>query len=94
MTLADDAQRQDSAWRDHWKQRNCAKRILTVVAFCLLFMPGVSAHEVCSKAECEEAKQKIYKIQAKMRQGYTRKQGEKMEEDLRSLRAIRFKKCG
>ena len=69
-------------------------RILTVIAFCLLLTPGVSAHEVCSKAECEETKQKIRKIQAKMRQGYTRKQGEKMEEDLRSLRAIRSKKCG
>ncbi len=68
-------------------------RILTIIVFCLLFMPGVSAHEYCSKAECEETKQKIRKIQSKMRQGYTRKQGEKMEADLRKLRAIRFKKC-
>ena len=68
-------------------------RILTVIAICLLLMPSVSAHEYCSKAECEETRQKIRKIQAKMRQGYTRKQGEKMEADLRMLTSIRFKKC-
>jgi hypothetical protein len=33
------------------------------------------------------------KIQATMRQGYTRKQGEKMEAELRMLRAIRSKQC-
>ena len=34
-------------------------RILTLFAVCLLFMPGVSAHEYCSKAACEKIKQKI-----------------------------------
>ena len=68
-------------------------RILTVIAFCLLFMPGISANEYCSKAECEETRQKIRKIQSKMRQGYTRKQGEKMEADLKMLSAIRSKQC-
>ena len=68
-------------------------RILTVIALCLLFMPGVSAHEYCSKAECEKTRQKIEQIHSKMRQGYTRKQGEKMEAELRKLRAIRFKQC-
>ena len=68
-------------------------RILIVVALSLLLMPGVSAHEYCSKAECEETKQKIRKIQSRMRQGYTRRQGERMEEDLRELRAVRSKKC-
>ena len=68
-------------------------RILTVIALCLLLVPGVSAHEYCAKAECEETKQKIRKIQSTMRQGYTRQQGEKMETDLRKLRAIRSKKC-
>ena len=68
-------------------------RILTVVALCLLFMPGVSAHEHCPKAECKATKQKIRKIQSTMRQGYSRKQGEKMEADLRRLRAIRARQC-
>jgi hypothetical protein len=68
-------------------------RLLTVLAFNLLFCPATPAHESCPKAECEETKQKIRHIQSKMRQGYTRKQGERMEEDLRKLRAIRSKKC-
>ena len=68
-------------------------RILTLFAVCLLFMPGVSAHEYCSKAACEKIKQKIERIHSKMRQGYTRKQGEKMEADLRMFRAIRSKQC-
>ena len=51
------------------------------------------AHNGCPKAKCEETKQKIEKIRAKMRSGYTRAQGEKMEADLRSLRAIRSKRC-
>ncbi len=51
------------------------------------------AHNDCPKAKCEETKQKIEKIRAKMRSGYTRAQGEKMEAELRSLRAIRSKRC-
>jgi len=93
MLLEDEDQRPDSPWQDQRKQRNCAMRILIVVALSLLLAPGVSAHEYCSKAECEETKQKIRKIQSRMRQGYTRKQGEKMEENLRELRAVRSKKC-
>ncbi len=68
-------------------------RVLTVLAVNLLFSPAVTAHEYCPRAECEETKQKIRQIQSKMRQGYTRKQGEKMEADLRKLRAIRSKQC-
>ena len=68
-------------------------RFLTVIVCCLLFTPGISAHEYCPKAACEETKQKIRKIQATMRQGYTRKQGQKMEAELRMLRAIRSKQC-
>lgn len=51
------------------------------------------AHNYCAKAKCEETRQKIEKIQAKMRQGYTRAQGEKMEAELRGLRATRSKRC-
>ncbi len=68
-------------------------RTVTVLVINLLFCSSISAHEHCAKAECEETKQKIRHIQSKMRQGYTRKQGEKMEDDLRRLRAIRAKEC-
>ena len=59
---------------------------LIFIAVAMLAAPATSAHEYCPKAECEETKQK-------MRQGYTRKQGEKLEADLRKYRAIRSKKC-
>jgi len=68
-------------------------RLLMVVSVLLLPLSSSFAHSDCSKAKCEETRQKIDKIQAKMRQGYTRAQGEKMEAELRSLRAIRSKRC-
>ncbi len=68
-------------------------RGLTAIAICLLIIRPVLAHEYCSKAECEKTKQKIERIHSKMRQGYTRKQGEKMEANLRRLTAIRSKQC-
>ena len=50
-----------------------------------------------SRAECREAcigiKQKIQKIQARMRSGYNAKQGERMQAELRRLRSIRAKVC-
>jgi hypothetical protein len=68
-------------------------RSAIIIAAFILLAPNAPAHESCTKAECEEVKQKIRLIQSKMRSGYTRKQGEKMEADLRKLRAIRSKKC-
>ena len=65
---------------------------LFVVALALSPVAGF-AHNDCAKAKCEETKQKIENIRAKMRNGYTRAQGEKMEAELRSLRAIRSKRC-
>ncbi len=67
--------------------------VLVVVSLCILSPAASHAHNVCTKAKCEETKQKIRKIEAKMRQGYTRARGEKMEAELRSLRAIRSKRC-
>lgn len=68
-------------------------RITIMVIALIMIAPEVRSHESCARAECEETKQKIRQIQSKMRSGYTRKQGEKMESDLRKLRAIRSKKC-
>ncbi len=67
--------------------------VLVVVSLCVLSPADSHAHNVCAKAKCEETMQKIEKIQAKMRQGYTRAQGEKMEAQLRRLRAIRSQRC-
>lgn len=43
--------------------------------------------------ECMKIKQKIRSIQSKMRAGYTRAQGEKLQAELRRLRALRRKAC-
>ena len=68
--------------------------MVRIMAMVLVLSPSAGfAHNYCAKAKCEETRQKIEKIQAKMRQGYTRAQGEKMEAQLRSLRAVRAKRC-
>ncbi len=68
-------------------------KILTIVLGLILVSTPVTAHDYCPKAECEKVKQKIRRIEARMRQGYTRAQGEKMSDQLRELRAIRSKTC-
>ena len=67
--------------------------IVVVLSLCVLSAAASHAHNFCPKAKCEQTRQKIAKIEAKMRHGYTRAQGEKMEAELRSLRAIRSKRC-
>lgn len=43
--------------------------------------------------KCAETREKIRKIEAKMRQGYTARQGVRMQEELRSLREKRRRLC-
>ena len=43
--------------------------------------------------ECAAIKEKIRYIQSKMRSGYTRAQGERMEAELRRLRERRRRAC-
>jgi hypothetical protein len=69
------------------------RRVLIILSLALLLPVAGHAHRDCPQAKCEETRQKIEKIRARMRQGYTRAQGEKMEAELRSLRAIRSKRC-
>ena len=68
-------------------------RIFTVTAVMLSISPASTAHEYCPRAECEKTKQQIRLIQSKLRQGYTRSQGDKLETELRKFRAMRSKKC-
>lgn len=58
-----------------------------------LLVSGSIAHTDSPELECEEIKQEIRYIRSKMRAGYTRAQGEKMEAQLRKLRALRKKAC-
>ena len=45
------------------------------------------------EAECAEVKAKIRNIEARMRAGYSRAQGERYNEKLRELKAKRAKLC-
>jgi len=68
-------------------------RMLTLI---LLSLWGTSspADDYRDRAlRCEEVRQKIRVIQAKMRSGYTRAEGERLERELRRLRALRAKAC-
>lgn len=68
-------------------------RTLWIIFVVLLMGSGYSVHADDAVPECEKIKQKIRYIQSKMRAGYTRAQGEKMEAELRRLRALRAKAC-
>jgi F0F1-type ATP synthase epsilon subunit len=70
----------------------------TMITRCLLFICILAAHavdaeDVAQQSECDKIKQKIRHIQSRMRAGYTRAQGEKLEAELRRLRALRQKAC-
>ena len=68
--------------------RPCATLLLVI---CCWHMPLMAATEDDQK--CKVTKEKIRKVQSKMRSGYTRAQGEKMEEQLRKLRKQRRQFC-
>ena len=65
---------------------------ITALLACIGNQPA-AGHNYCPKAECEKVKQKIRKIESRMRQGYSRAEGERMSEQLRELRAMRSRRC-
>ncbi len=68
-------------------------RMATMLLISCSWFATAVAHERPDKIECAAIKEKIRHIQSKMRAGYTRAQGERMEEQLRKLRLARRKKC-
>ena len=72
------------------------KIVVTFIAM-LAMLPGAIqngyAHQDCKKQDCEKTRQKIAKIESKMRQGYRASQGVKMDDELRRLRKLRSKQC-
>ena len=63
---------------------------LLLGVFCIAAADASTRSE---KAACAKVKQQIRTIEAKMRSGYTRAQGEKYEAKLRELRAERYHLC-
>ena len=67
-------------------------RVLFLVAWVLFAVPNVY-RSADDEAACAEVKEEIREIEAKMRAGYTRAQGEKYEARLRKLKTKRSKLC-
>ena len=66
------------------------------IALAILIPMWTTASPAADKnreLRCEEIRQRIETLYAKMRSGYSRAQGEKMEAELRKLRALRRKAC-
>jgi hypothetical protein len=65
---------------------------ITVLAFFLLSAQS-NAKPDCDALACEEVKQAIREIEARMRAGYSRAQGERYESKLRKLKRKRSHLC-
>jgi hypothetical protein len=75
-------------------------RTLKLIGACTLIASLVSisamesaAHQGWTKKDCDKTRQKIARIESKMRQGYSASQGMKMEDELRRLRKLRARQC-
>ncbi len=68
-------------------------RTMTMLCTIYCCLSAAFAHERPDKVECTAIKEKIRHIQSRMRAGYTRAQGERMQQQLRKLRLARSKKC-
>ena len=66
---------------------------LAVTLLVLLATVESSAHDSCGKAACAAVKAEIREVEAKLRGGYTRAQGERHEARLRKLKARRSRLC-
>lgn len=51
------------------------------------------ASTACDKQACAKVKEEIRFVEARMRSGYTRAQGERYEAKLRKLRTRRYQVC-
>ena len=68
------------------------KFLITLLLVALL-ATAAQAKSREEEAACAEVKEEIREIEARMRAGYTRAQGEKYEAKLRKLRSKRRKLC-
>ena len=67
------------------------KVLVATLIIGLLATPATLAADKRNETACAEVKEKIRNIEARMRSGYTRAQGERYNEKLRELKAKRAK---
>jgi hypothetical protein len=76
------------------KDKECFMCRIWIAGFVtLIIAANTHARPAYDKDACAEVKQEIREIEARMRAGYTRAQGEKYEAKLRKLRRQRSKLC-
>lgn len=68
-------------------------RLWVVALACLLAPVTGAARSNCDKLACSEVKEEIRDIEARMRSGYTRAQGERFEAKLSKLKRKRKTIC-
>lgn len=68
-------------------------RVLLAALLLFLFSAHIHAKPDRDALACEEVKQAIRDIEARMRAGYSRAQGERYEEKLRKLKRKRSRLC-
>lgn len=66
---------------------------LLVIALLAVAAPPVAAGSKNEVAACAAVKEEIREIESRMRAGYTRAQGEKLEAKLRKLKSRRSRLC-
>ena len=69
-------------------------RISLLICLLAAFsLPVGYAHDTDTKSKCSKVRNQIKVVQSRMRAGYTRAQGERLEARLRKLKADRSKYC-
>ena len=66
---------------------------VTLFLLAAILASDVLARNASDEAACAEIKEEIREIEARMRAGYTRAQGEKYEARLRKLKSKRKRLC-
>lgn len=69
---------------------------LTILVVCVLLATSpldASDDRKARKKACIEVKQKIRKLESRMRAGYSASQGIRLEEKLRALKRERYRVC-
>ena len=80
-----------SQYNDSMKTLRLA--ILVVIGLAAMSPSAAARDREAAKKTCAEVKQKIRKIESRMRAGYTASQGIRLEKRLRKLKDKRYRVC-
>jgi hypothetical protein len=70
----------------------CDRRQVLTLLLALL-PPGAGAHHRFTREQCRRISERMKKLQSRLRQGYSAKQGRRYREKMRELQLQRFRKC-